>query len=43
VWPGGSALATSDKVLFGGRVTGLVTLGDAKLPDVEAELLVKAP
>lgn len=43
VAPPGPALSTGDKVGVYGRVTGMVSAGDAKLPNIEAELLLKNP
>ena len=40
---GASALPTGEKLGVYGRVAGLVALGDAKLPDVEADFVVKGP
>jgi hypothetical protein len=40
---GATALPTGEKIGVYGRVTGLVALGDAKIPDVEADFVVKGP
>jgi hypothetical protein len=43
VIPGGAPLNTGEKLGIYGRVTGQVTSGDAKLPDLEADFVVKGP
>jgi hypothetical protein len=43
VIPGGAALNTGEKVSIYGRVTGQVVAGESKLPDLEADFVVKGP
>ena len=43
VSPGAAALAAGDKLSVYGRVAGFVSLGDERLPDVEADFVVKGP
>jgi hypothetical protein len=43
VLPGGTTLATGDKIGVYGRVGGVVSAGGMRLPDIEADFFVKGP
>ena len=43
VVPGAAPMNTGDKISVYGRIAGLVPLGDAKIPDVEVDFVVKGP